>query len=171
MYFLEDETSLHIDGDVMFDVYIKSPLISMRLNQNKRDKIKVSLKSLNLSSLSDPYNFNNAFEEINTTITILQGPIRDKHYQIKIEDVDITLNAFNPMLICSIELIPGDKPIGLFFEPGPVLSTIYSILNREEGILKNMINNILEKWNSSEDEKLQLISEFVNILKEPIQPS
>jgi len=176
MLFPEDEDTLHIKGDVVFDVYIKSPLASFRLLQNKRDKIKVSIKTLNFSAFNfdggneDPYNFSMPFDEINKTITIQRRFIKPiQKYQIKLEDVDLKLNIFNPMLFCSIEIIPGDKPIGWLASEKEILSRFLSIFPRHEireTRRDERLNTTIEKMKENEKEGIQILGEIIDMLKD-----
>ncbi|MCK4333070.1 MAG: hypothetical protein KAV40_05765 [Thermoplasmatales archaeon] len=104
-YYYEGEDEIEINGDVVFDLYFKSPLPSKLLH---KDDVKVSIGWLNFSDILS----GSLFTEINKTITLkpkILGNIQK--YEITIENVRHLLKT-EDILMFSVRLIPGDKSIG-----------------------------------------------------------
>ena len=118
-YEYNENESVEIKGDVVFDLYFLSAATS-KLNN---DEVNIGLYSMNLESMIP------LPKEIkNTTVKITPDSIaRSVHKQkITIEDVNYTLDPGESLLF-SIEIIPGDKvlvDVVLKFTELPFLQTI-----------------------------------------------
>ena len=165
-----ENNTLRINGDVVFDVFIKSPIIS-KIKRN--DIVQVSIFWLDLESLLD-FNFEDVeseldfFEEINTNYTLKPNiPSNNiNNYEITIENFNLTLIP-GSMLIFAIKVIPGVKPLGraLTFD-GPLSSIRKNIL---PGFKKDLLNWIMNKGNSSKINIIKSLSEALILVKDILE--
>ncbi len=178
MYFNEGNSTLKINGDVVFDLYFRSPLVS---EIKKNDKVQVSLYWFDLGSLFD-FDYDDFdteldfFEEINVTTSLEPNRLFDsiEEYMVTIENVSISLIP-DTMLIFSIRIIPGIKPLGrasTFDRIIPRLIGLFPRINSFYTSFKlGLINWTLNRGNSSRFELVKMITDVIQFLRETIEMS
>jgi hypothetical protein len=122
------EEQIFIDGNLEFDLYFFSPILS---KLNFKDDVEITVyKGSELSVLSKKI----ASTKITLEPKFLEGRIQK--YPIEIKDVNFTLNPGESLTVV-IEIIPTGKPLGNIIE------------RRYETKLKSRIEWLAQKLNSS----------------------
>jgi len=174
MYTNEGNNTLKIKGDVVFDLYFRSPLIS---EIKKNDKVQVSLYWFDLESLFD-FDYNDFdseldfFEEINVTTTLRPNRALDniEEYLITIENVSISLIP-DSMLIFSVKIIPGVKPLGRASNIERLFPKIMGFIPGYNTLKQKLINWTLNRGNSSKFKLVKFFSQAIQVIRETIEMS
>jgi len=173
MYINEGNSTLKINGDIVFDLYFKSTMIP----DMGEDEVQVSLYWFDLGSLFD-FDYDDFdseldfFEEINVTTKLKRDKFFDKiqEYKVTIENVSISLIP-DTMLIFSVRIIPGIKPLGRVSTFDRIIPKILGIIPGYKAIKQGLINWTLNRGNSSRFELVKIITEAIQVLRETIEMS
>jgi len=102
LYFYDGDETLEIQGDVSFNLYFYSPLLSQH---GYKDDVKVAIYEFTASGM-----FLNEIKNGHASITLDSASIEEpiQKYTIKLEDVDITIEPGDELLFV-IEILPTGK--------------------------------------------------------------
>jgi uncharacterized membrane protein len=134
MYANEGNDTIHVSGDIVFDLYYASSFYS---KWKYKDDIKVSLYLWNETLI--PSKIENGSTQKTLQPTFLDGTIQK--IKLKIEDMDFYLNP-GELLIVTVEIIQSGKPIGNIIE------------NRFEKQLLSNLRKVANWLNESDNEQL-----------------
>ena len=155
-YYYTGEEPLEIDGDIVFDLYFSSTILTQSEFLDYRDSINVSVYSV---AVGDDFDFEaEKLENANATLTLapeLFGETIQK-CSVTLEGVNHTLND-GDSLIFSIEIMQSQKPIGKFFE------------KRYERKIKARLEKLALKMNQSSDPEIASIGDFIKLMLDAVE--
>lgn len=153
-YYYDGSDPIEINGDIVFQLYFSSTVLTQLELLDFRDSINVSIYSIDSKELESPDSIKinaHKLENANATVTLKPKLLEDaiQGITVTLKNINHTLNT-GDFLIFSIEIMQSKKPIGDFIE------------NRYDRHTKPFLEKVAKWLNESEDPDLASIGGVIN---------